>query len=594
MRRFAVAAASIAAMACFFILPASAQSRLALVIANSAYQGAPPIASASADANLVAVTLQAAGYDVTQYADLTKDTIGAAFGPFIEKIKAAGPNAVVFVYFSGYAAQSNADNYLIPVDVQIATADTVPDATLPLLSVIKALSDVPSAARIIVLDAARDGGFGAAGGQPVPPGLALIGAPPGVLVAYSAAPGTYAPDVQGANSLFANALATLMRQPGLDIEQIFKGVRLQVNQATNGTQTPWMTSALNVEVKLFDAPAAAAAAPKTLVPSLGVAGIAVPPATRRRVTKVAMRRMPADEAYRVAIEEDSLPDYQWFVESHPDYSLAGQIWDIITNRREGILWRRTLAKGTTRAYWNYLDRYPNGGHSEEARRWLDFRGAPMPSDYVAVPEELPPGYYDEAIGLPDLVPEGFGPPARVFFGGSGPEFVPAPRPWRDRPVTININLPPPPPQHLNNNLPLLKPKPKTDIVQPVPTILQGQATAEQNKLMADLQKRLAAEGKKPAKPIAPLVSADQLQKEVQKQLDAQIKKEKEKAAAAEAAAKKDLGPPEKVVLLPKEPNQPNRWQELLKKKEAERKAAATLTPNSPSKPIVQGKVDIVD
>ena len=100
MRRFALAAASIAAMTFFLIVPASAQSRIALVIANSAYQGVPPLATTAADAGLVAATLQAAGYDVTQYENLTGQTIGAVFGPFIDKIKAAGPNAVVFVYFS--------------------------------------------------------------------------------------------------------------------------------------------------------------------------------------------------------------------------------------------------------------------------------------------------------------------------------------------------------------------------------------------------------------------------------------------------------------------------------------------------------------
>ena len=207
-------------------------------------------------------------------------------------------------------------------------------------------------------------------------------------------------------------------------------------------QTPWMTSALNVEVKLFAAPAAEpvataapggaapapiAAAPTTLAPALGVSNIAVPPAKRRRVTKAAMRRMPADEAYRVAVEQDDLRDYQWFVEAHPDYPLAEQIWDTIFGRREEILWRRALASGTTRAYWNYLARYPNGSHAYAARNRLAARGAPVPVGYVPVPEALPPGYYDEALGLPDLMPDGFAAPAPVFFGGLAPEFVPAPR-----------------------------------------------------------------------------------------------------------------------------------------------------------------------
>jgi hypothetical protein len=446
MRRIGVAAASIAVMALLSIAPAFAQSRVALVIANSAYQGAPPVATAAADAGLIATALQTAGFDVTPSADLTTQTLGAAIGSFLDKVTAAGPNGIVFVYFSGYAVQANSDDYLVPVDAQINTAAAAPEATLALSALTKALGDVPSAARIIVLDAARDGGFGKAGGQPVAPGLALTTVPPGFLLAYSAAPDTYAPEVSGANSPYAAALATLMGQPGLDIEQIFKGVRVQVNQATTGLQTPWTSSALTGEVKLVAAPAAAAAPPKTLAPALGVSGIAVPSPKRRRITKTAMQRMSADEAYRLAIEEDSLRDYQWFVETHPEYSLSGQVWGIINNRREGILWRRTLKLGSTRAYWNYLNRYPNGAHAYLARSWLDARGEPLPSGYVAQPLPLPPGYYDEAIGLPDLVPDGFARPADVFYGSPDAVFVPRLRPWRpDRSVTINnvtITVPP--------------------------------------------------------------------------------------------------------------------------------------------------------
>ena len=542
MRRLLVLAASLIAMAgaVCTVKPALAESRVALLIANSAYQGAPPLTTPEADKVLIAKTLEAAGYDVTQYGDLTTQTIGAAFGTFVEKVKAAGPDAVVFVYFSGYAAQENGDDYLIPVDGQVPTADALTNAALPLAAVMKALTDVPSAARIIVLDAARDGAFGKAGGQPVPDGLALMGVPPGVLLAYSAAPGVYAPEFNATNSPYANALATLMRQPGLDIEQIFKGVRLQVNEATKGMQTPWMTSALNVEVKLFAAPAAEpvataapggaappplAAAPTTLAPALGVSNIAVPPAKRRRVTKAAMRRMPADDAYRVAVEQDDLRDYQWFVEAHPDYPLAAQIWDTIFGRREEILWRRALASGTTRAYWNYLARYPNGSHAYAARNWLGARGAPLPVGYVPIPEPLPSGYYDEALGLPDLMPDGFGTPAPVFFGGLAPEFVPAPRRFDQPLIKIDIHNPPPTP-----NIPAPSPTPKPSPDKPV---------------NADTHQ--TGDGKL----AAPLIRTDDLQREIQKQLADKAKKEKEKADQIAQQEQAKFGHPEAAVHLKK-------------------------------------------
>ena len=460
MHRLALISASLA-MLIAFIVPASAQSRLALVIANSAYQDAAPLNTTIADATLIAATLQAAGYDVTGLTNVGKDDIGSEIGQFRDKIAAAGPDAVAFLYFAGYGAQLNGDDYLVPVDAQIDSPDALNSQALPLSAIVSTLAQVPAAARIIVLDAARDHEFGKKAGQPVAPGLALIGAPPpGFLIAYSAAPNQVAPDGGGPNSPFASALATLMRQPGLDIEQILKGVRVQVNQASKGTQTPWMTSSLDVEVKLFEAPPAAAAeaaaptqataapaqvaaAPRTLAPALGVANIPVPHKRKRHVTKAQMKQMPADEAYRAAIEDDSLPDYQAFVETHPDYSLAGQVWNIIHNIREGVLWDRVLAVDSTAAYWDYLDRYPNGDHAWEARNWLESHGQPLPPpDYAPQPLDLPPGYYDEATDVPEIFPDGSVAPAPVF-GDYAPIFVPPPPRWDRRPIIINVQPAPP-------------------------------------------------------------------------------------------------------------------------------------------------------
>ena len=479
MHRLILAAASLAAILFFSTGPALAQTRVALVIANSAYQSAPPLKTTASDAGLIAATLKAAGYDVVEADNVTNANIGAVIGAFRDKIAAGGANTVAFLYFAGYGAQLNGDDYLLPVDVKIDKAADLPNKVLPLSAVISALGAVPAAARIIVLDASRDGGFGKTGGQPVPPGLALIGVPPGFLLAYSAAPGALASDGDGPDSPFASALATLMRQPGLTIEQVLDGVRLQVNQASGGAQTPWMGSALNVEVKFFSAPAAAA--PTTLAPALGVAGLAVPPASPRRLTKARMRKLPPAAAYQAAIEADSLRDYQWFVEQFPHYQLTGQVWDIINRRRESILWNRARTVGTTQAYWNYLDRYRNGIHADEAHDWLAARYEPSypPSDYVPEPLDLPPDYEDEAVGLSDLVQDGFPPPPDVW-GDVAPIFVPAPPFWQ-RPTRIIIVQPvAPAPLPANNNLPPLTPKPPNlQPAQPVQPIVNPTETPEQ-------------------------------------------------------------------------------------------------------------------
>src|SRR5215472_5543667 len=379
MLRLIAAAASLAAMLLVSMAPAAAQSRVALVIGNSAYAGAPPLRTTAADADLIAASLQGAGFDIVQAKDVTTANFGDTIAAFLDKVSAAAPNA-----------------------------------TMSLSSIMQALSQVPAAARIIVLDAARDGGFGNAGGSPVGPDLALVGVPPGFLLAYPAAPGTNVCDCaeDAPNSPYASSLATLLRQPGLEIGQVFDGVRLQINQASEGTQVPWMVSALGVEVRLFQA---TAQAPQMFMSALGVENIPVPPPVPVRWTRERYRELSADEAYRIAIENDSLETYQWFVETYPTYPRAGQIWRIINWRRDAILWHRALVIGTVSAYWNYLDAYPDGLYARQAHHWLEWHHAPpVPQRYPPAFLELPPGYVDEAVGLPIILESGR--PVPRYFG----------------------------------------------------------------------------------------------------------------------------------------------------------------------------------
>jgi caspase domain-containing protein len=443
MLKLISAALSLAAMLFVSAAPAAAQSRVALVIGNSAYTSAPPLRTTAADADLVAFSLQAAGFDIVRANDVTTANFGDTIAAFLDKVSAAGPNAVAFVYFAGYGVQYDGDSYLVPVDAAINRAEDTPNATMSLSSIVQALGQVPAAARIIVLDAARDGGFGNAGNSPVAPGLALVGVPPGFLLAYPAAPGAdiCACAEDAPNSPYASSLATLLRQPGLEIGQVFDGVRLQINQASGGAQVPWMVSALGVQVRFFQA---TAQAPRTFLPALGVENMPVPPLVPVRWTRDRYRELSADEAYRIAIERDSLETYQWFVESYPTYPLAGQIWRIIHWRREAILWHRALVIGTVAAYWNYLDAYPDGLYVRQARYWLEWHHAPMvPRGYAPVFLELPPGYVDEAVGLPIIVERGR--PVPRVFGNVQPIYIEAAPRWTPPTVIIVVRPPPPPP-----------------------------------------------------------------------------------------------------------------------------------------------------
>src|SRR5664280_2424161 len=348
---------------------ATAQSRVALVIGNSAYQTASALKTTATDAAIVAETLRAAGYDVTDLRDLRQANIGQTMRDFLDKAAAAGPEGVAVFYFAGYAAQSDKENYLVPVDAVINRDADVANEAFRLNDLLQELADLPLAARVVILDASYDHRLGSAGNQPVPRGLAMANTMPEMLIAFAAAPGAVTGEQDGTYSLFTGTLVTLMRQSGLDMEQIFKTTRLQVNKQTAGAQTPWMSGDLTGDLILFGATASAPTPEQ-------VAGTRIPPKGERDVTKEMLRSLSPDEAYGVVIEEDTLDAYQWFVELFPQYQLAPAIWDTIETRREAVLWRRSLAQNTTRAYWNYLKRYPNGAHAQEAQNLLEAMSAP--------------------------------------------------------------------------------------------------------------------------------------------------------------------------------------------------------------------------
>jgi hypothetical protein len=223
---------------------------VALVVGNGAYSDGR-LATTIADAAAVAETLRAAGYNVTELHDVRQAQIGRVLRDFLDQVAAAGPDAVAFFYFAGRAAQSAGRNYLVPVDALILESKDVALQALGLDNLVAELARLPSAARVVVLDAARDHGYGRGTSELVQPGLANMAAPGGMLIAFSAAPGRVAADDAAPNSLYTTTLVRSMRTAGLDLERIFKMTRLQVNHASQGRQTPWTAESLTVDVTLF-------------------------------------------------------------------------------------------------------------------------------------------------------------------------------------------------------------------------------------------------------------------------------------------------------------------------------------------------------
>jgi uncharacterized caspase-like protein len=256
-------------------VPASAQTRLALVIGNSSYRSVTPLPNPVNDAKAVADDLKAASFDVTQALDVGQADMRRAIKDFAAKVTAKGADTVALVYYAGHGVQVDGENFLIPVDARIQTEADIAKEGIRLGDVMSALASAPSKMRIVILDACRNNPFAT---TKQTRGLAIVDAPTGSIVAYSTAPGTEATDGAGAHSPYTAAFIEVAQQPRVQIEQLFKQVRLKVHEATKGQQTPWESSSLTSDFWFLPANESPSAA---VVASAPAATTARPPARPR-------------------------------------------------------------------------------------------------------------------------------------------------------------------------------------------------------------------------------------------------------------------------------------------------------------------------
>ncbi len=414
------------------IVPKSGPPRVALVIGNAGY-GKAPLPTALNDAGLVAEALRSIGFEIVDGADLSQRDMMRLFHDFLAKIKSGGPETIAFIYYSGYALEFEGDNFLVSAEAKLERDSDILTDTVRLADLLRPLAATPARAKLVVLDAARRLPF-ALKGKP----LAAVAAPPGSLVALSAAPGTLALDRADAYGIYAVALAEMLREPGLDLDAIFTRVRARTHQLSAGKQTPWHALALPDPIVL-------------------VARSTAPPPALRTLRPRPMRDLGAEEAYALAIELDTLDGYVSFVAAYPRHSYARRIWAMIRARREALAWLRAVQINTPASYWTYLRRYQSGVYALDAgRRLRRLAAANEPPadfamlDFYDVPPPLadePDDYYEIFEGGPPPPPSLIAPPPPFFAA------LPAPNTSRRSPRTLPVPVPipliggiaPPPP-----------------------------------------------------------------------------------------------------------------------------------------------------
>ena len=239
-------------------------ARMALVIGNGGYAAPSVLPNAGNDARLMARTLAALGYTVTERHDLDRAQLDAAVTRFANGLP---QGATAFVYYAGHGMQIEGSNYLTPVDMVPSSPAAAQVHSYSLKAMLERLSRSRSAVNIVVLDACRNNPFRPSGERYRSfrdLGLSQVVAPRGTFIAYSTAPGQLALDGKGGkdgNSVYTRTLAGVMREPGRDIEGVFKRTAELVRRATLDDQLPWYESSLAGRLVLSEgAPLAAAPA----------------------------------------------------------------------------------------------------------------------------------------------------------------------------------------------------------------------------------------------------------------------------------------------------------------------------------------------
>jgi len=223
--------------------PASAETRVALIIGNSNYQKPSlRLANPANDAAAMQRALQSAGFQTIVALNAKRLDMYRAVDQFSAQI-GRDPRAVGLFYYAGHGVQAGGTNYLIPVDADIESEADLEASAYDVDRVLRAMRLAQNDLNIVILDACRDNPLPKTRG--VERGLARMDAPNGTFIAYAAAPGQTAQDGDsGANGVFTAELVRAMSEPGVPLEQMFKKVIAGVRADTHGRQQPWSEASI--------------------------------------------------------------------------------------------------------------------------------------------------------------------------------------------------------------------------------------------------------------------------------------------------------------------------------------------------------------
>jgi uncharacterized caspase-like protein len=126
--------------------------RIALVIGNSAYKHTSPLVNPVNDAEDMARTLSALGFQVSKGLDLNKTDMDRTVSNFASALKGA---EIGLFFYAGHGMQVSGENYLVPVDARLESTSALDFETLR-LNVVQRIMENETLTNVLILDACRD------------------------------------------------------------------------------------------------------------------------------------------------------------------------------------------------------------------------------------------------------------------------------------------------------------------------------------------------------------------------------------------------------------------------------------------------------
>ena len=226
--------------------PGVATERLALLIGNSAYKAkVGPLKNPHNDVDLIAASLLRLGFKVRVVKDAGYRRMDVAIRRYAAHLRRAGAGAVGFFYYSGHglANPETNVNYLIPTDVEDVRTEDVWFHSFEQNTLIERLSSrAPQATHYVVFDACRNELQISSPGKKslgASKGFVPVANTPGLLIAYSTAPGKTASDVGVGGGPYATVLAQELIKPGVEAVAMFRNVQVEVKRRIR--QDPWLS-----------------------------------------------------------------------------------------------------------------------------------------------------------------------------------------------------------------------------------------------------------------------------------------------------------------------------------------------------------------